>query len=62
MFAGWQPLKAHRTDVRQHAQISLAKVASQNMPANGLWMPVREADRAEAHAWSLRMEGFGEPA
>ena len=23
---------------------------------------VREADRAEAHAWSLRMEGFGGPA
>jgi ribosomal protein L40E len=22
----------------------------------------READRAEAHAWSLRMEGFGGPA
>ena len=22
---------------------------------------VREADRAEAHAWSLRMEGFGGP-
>jgi hypothetical protein len=22
----------------------------------------READRAEARAWSLRMEGFGEPA
>ena len=22
----------------------------------------READRAEAHAWSLRMEGFGDPA
>ena len=23
---------------------------------------VREADRAEAHAWSLRMEGYGGPA
>ncbi len=23
---------------------------------------VRQADRAEAHAWSLRMEGFGGPA
>ncbi|WP_407174524.1 hypothetical protein [Bradyrhizobium sp. STM 3562] len=23
---------------------------------------IREADRAEAHAWSLRMEGFGGPA
>jgi len=23
---------------------------------------LREADRAEAHAWSLRMEGFGGPA
>jgi hypothetical protein len=23
---------------------------------------VKEADRAEAHAWSLRMEGFGGPA
>jgi hypothetical protein len=23
---------------------------------------VREAERAEAHAWSLRMEGFGGPA
>jgi hypothetical protein len=22
---------------------------------------IREADRAEAHAWSLRMEGFGGP-
>ena len=22
----------------------------------------READRAEAHAWSIRMEGFGGPA
>jgi hypothetical protein len=22
----------------------------------------READRAEAHAWSLRMEGYGGPA
>ena len=22
----------------------------------------READRAEAHAWSLRIEGFGGPA
>jgi hypothetical protein len=23
---------------------------------------IREADRAEAHAWSLRMEGYGGPA
>jgi hypothetical protein len=23
---------------------------------------IREADRAEAHAWSLRMDGFGGPA
>jgi hypothetical protein len=23
---------------------------------------IREADRAEAHAWSIRMEGYGGPA
>jgi hypothetical protein len=56
------PLRAHRTDVRQHAQIILAKVASQNLPARGAVDAVREADRADAQAWSLRMEGFGEPA
>jgi hypothetical protein len=31
------------------------------MCATGSTTFIREADRAEAHAWSLRMEGFGGP-
>ena len=39
---------------------SAAKISAEQARKRPL-AATREADRAEAHAWSLRMEGFGGP-
>ena len=42
-------------------QVMGAKIRAESAPKRAK-EAAREADRAEAHAWSLRMEGFGGPA
>jgi len=42
-------------------RVSAAKINAEQA-RNRAVGAVREANRAEAHAWSLRMEGFGGPA
>jgi hypothetical protein len=42
-------------------RISAAKINAEQARKRAR-QAAREADRAEAHAWSLRMEGFGGPA
>jgi predicted CxxxxCH...CXXCH cytochrome family protein len=42
-------------------RVSAAKINAEHARKRAI-EAVREADRAEAHAWSLRMEGFGGPA
>jgi hypothetical protein len=42
-------------------RVSAAKINAEHARERAV-EAVREADRAEAHAWSLRMEGFGGPA
>ena len=41
--------------------MAFAKVSAEHARKRAV-EAVREADRAEADAWSPRMEGFGEPA
>jgi hypothetical protein len=43
------------------SQVRGAKISAQHARERAK-EAAREADRAEAHAWSLRMEGFGGPA
>jgi hypothetical protein len=43
------------------SQIRGAKMSAENARQRAT-EAVREADRAEAHAWSVRMEGYGGPA
>ena len=42
-------------------RIGAAKVNAESARQRGI-EAAREADRAEAYAWSLRMEGYGGPA
>jgi hypothetical protein len=42
-------------------RVSAAKINAEQARKRAV-EAVREADRTEAHAWSLRMEGFGGPA
>ena len=42
-------------------RVSAAKISAEEACKRAV-EAVREADRAEAHAWSLRMVGFGGPA
>ena len=42
-------------------RVSAAKINAEHARKRAV-EAIREADRAEAHAWSLRMEGFGGPA
>jgi hypothetical protein len=43
------------------SQIRGAKMSAEHSRQRAL-EAAREADRAEAHAWSVRMEGYGGPA
>ena len=44
-----------------HGRLIGAKIRAQSAREQAA-KAVREADRAEAEAWSIRMEGFGGPA
>jgi hypothetical protein len=48
-------------EVIRGGRITAAKISAEHARKHAV-EAVREADRAEAHAWSLRMEGYGGPA